>query len=55
MKIEIAERQLDRIMAFFPRVDGKASALLAINSTILGVLAARVVRADFENTNLAIG
>jgi hypothetical protein len=41
-----AERQLDRVMGFFPRVDNKASALFAINSTMLGVLAARLDRPD---------
>jgi Pycsar effector protein len=46
--INAASEQLDRTLAFFPRVDGKASGLFAINSAMLGVLAAR-----FEPTDLA--
>lgn len=47
MDSQTAERQLDRVMGFFPRVDNKASALFAINSTLLGVLAAWLDLADF--------
>lgn len=35
-----ATAQLDRLMGFFPRVDGKASAILAIDVAMLGVLGA---------------
>jgi hypothetical protein len=48
MDTTTAEQQLDRVMGFFPRVDSKASALFAINSTMLGVLAARLDRTDFD-------
>ena len=40
-KIEQAERQLDRLLGFFPRVDSKVSALFAIDSTLLGIMALR--------------
>jgi hypothetical protein len=39
---KVASDQLNRVLAFFPRVDGKASGLFAINSTMIGVLAARL-------------
>ena len=45
---KVASEQLNRVLGFFPRVDGKASGLFAINSTMLGVLAAR-----FDPTDLA--
>ena len=48
MDSKVASEQLNRVLGFFPRVDGKASGLFAINSTMLGVLAARFDRADFE-------
>lgn len=48
MDSKTAEIQLDRVLAFFPRVDNKASALFAINSTMLGVLAARLDVPDFS-------
>lgn len=34
-----ATTQLDRLLAFFPRVDGKASFVLALNVALLGVMA----------------
>jgi hypothetical protein len=36
---DFANKQLDRILSFFPRVDAKASVLLAINTTMLALLA----------------
>lgn len=44
----VASDQLNRILNFFPRVDGKASGLFAINSTMLGVLAARFGPTDLH-------
>lgn len=37
--IEAARDQLDRTMEFFSRVDGKASVLLAVNTSMLALLA----------------
>lgn len=34
-----ATTQLDRLLAFYPRVDGKASFILALNVALLGVMA----------------
>lgn len=41
--VENAQSQLDRILGFFPRVDGKGSVLLAVNTGMLGFLAAQVL------------
>lgn len=43
--VELCERQLDRTMAFFPRVDAKATALFAIDSGLLAVMGTHI-RAD---------
>lgn len=48
MDSKTASDQLNRILSFFPRVDSKASALLAINSTMIGVLAARAKAEHFN-------
>jgi len=40
---ERARLQLDLVLSFFPRVDGKASVVLAVDTGMLGFLAARVV------------
>jgi hypothetical protein len=42
MDSKAASDQLNRILTFFPRVDNRASVLFAVNSTILGILAARI-------------
>lgn len=49
-----ASEQLNRVLGFFPRVDGKASGLFAINSTMLGVLAARLDPADLGHWDTAL-
>lgn len=41
-RLQLALQQLDRLMAFFPRVEGKASFLFAINLGLVGVSAAVV-------------
>jgi hypothetical protein len=38
-RIDITKDQLNRTLAFFARVDGKASVLLAVDTAMLGVLA----------------
>jgi len=37
---DIAAEQLDRVLGFFPRVDAKASVVLGVDITLLGLLAA---------------
>lgn len=44
--IEVADRQLDRILEFFPRVESKASLLFAIDTGMLAVLALNITKAD---------
>jgi hypothetical protein len=45
--LEIATKQLDRILSFFPRVEGKASFLFAVDSALLGVIAINAQKKDF--------
>lgn len=45
--LEVAERHLDRLLAFFPRIDSKASALLAITFAQIGVAALNLEANDF--------
>jgi hypothetical protein len=47
--VEIAPKQLDRVLGFFARVEAKASFLFAINSVFLGTLAVHVERSDFND------
>lgn len=47
--IEVAPKQLDRVLSFFARVEAKASFLFAINSAFLGILAVHVERSDFND------
>lgn len=51
---KVASDQLNRILTFFPRVDGRASMLFAANSAILGVLAARVRAEHLANWQVVI-
>src|SRR5688572_11488618 len=39
-RIDITKDQLNRTLSFFSRVDGKASVLLAVDTAMLGLLAA---------------
>ena len=43
----MVERQLDRLLAFFPRIDSKASALLAVTFAQIGVGALNLEAKDF--------
>ena len=45
--LEVAERQLDRLLAFFPRIDSKVSTLLAITFAQIGVGALNLEANDF--------
>lgn len=45
---DVAERQLDRVLGFFPRIDTKASALFAIASAELAVAAVNLQPDDFK-------
>jgi hypothetical protein len=45
--VDIAAKQLDRILGFFQRVESKASFLFALNSAMLGVIALNIQKSDF--------
>lgn len=45
-QLAIAERQLDRILGFFPRVDAKASAVFAINAALITILCLNITASD---------
>lgn len=47
--MELAPKQLDRVLAFFARVEAKASFVFAINSAMLGTLAVHVERSDLKS------
>jgi hypothetical protein len=44
--LELAHKQLDRVLGFFSRVETKASFIFAVNSAMLGTLAVHVERVD---------
>jgi hypothetical protein len=50
-----ATSQLDRLMGFYPRVDGKASFLLTLNVTMVGLLALNFPVNDFGSSRGVIG
>lgn len=54
MKNQSISEQLDRILAFYGRLDSKTTALFAIDSSLLGFLATQVERSDFTVWYLAI-
>lgn len=45
---DVAEKQLDRLLSFFPRIDSKASALLAITFAQVGVATLNLEADDFS-------
>jgi len=52
---EVAASQLDRVLAFFPRADAKASVLLAVDTGMLAVLASNLPGSNsFDRTLLII-
>jgi hypothetical protein len=51
---DVAERQLDRIQSFFPRIDTRASALFAIAAGELAIAAVNVQLDDFKLWYVAI-
>jgi hypothetical protein len=48
-RLEIASQQLDRVLGFFARVEGKASFVFAIDSALLGLIAINLQRDDLTN------
>ncbi|QHO77614.1 hypothetical protein ACH79_38225 [Bradyrhizobium sp. CCBAU 051011] len=44
-----SEKQLDRVLGFFPRVEAKASFLFAVNTGMLGFVALNMRKEDFEH------
>lgn len=53
-QLEFVERQLDRVLGFFPRVDGKVTGLFAVASAELAVLLLNLQFGDFERWYLAL-
>ena len=51
---ELANKQLDRVLGFFPRVETKVSFLFAMNSGLLAILALNLQIADFYRWYLII-
>jgi hypothetical protein len=49
-----AEKQLDRVLGFFPRVEAKASFLFALDVGLLGYSAVNLGREDLHNVHLAV-
>lgn len=45
-QIEVIERQLDRVLSFFPRVEARINALFAFNSIILTLVALNLTASD---------
>lgn len=45
---DLAPKQLERVLSFFPRVEAKASFAFAVNSALLGVVAVHLDRGDFD-------
>jgi hypothetical protein len=50
-----ATAQLDRLMGFFPRVEAKASVILALNIAMLGVMALNFPVRDFDSPRGCFG
>jgi hypothetical protein len=46
-KLEVATKQLDRVLTFFPRVETKASFLFGMNTAVLGAMAVNLRISDF--------
>lgn len=51
---DVADKQLDRILGFFPRVDTKGSFIFAMNTGLLALLALNLRLDDLRNWFLAI-
>lgn len=51
---DVAERQLDRIQAFFPRIDTRASSLFAIAAGELAIAAVNLQLEDFKLWYVAV-
>ena len=47
-RIDIASKQLDRVLSFFARVEAKASFIFAVNSTLLALIALNLNWDDFR-------
>ncbi|MGE6694715.1 Pycsar system effector family protein [Sphingobium limneticum] len=52
--LDIIERQLDRVLGFFPRVDTKAGGLFAVNAAMLTIAAINVQAGDLGLWYIAI-
>lgn len=47
-RLNIASKQLDRVLSFFARVEAKASFIFAVNSTLLALIALNFHKEDFS-------
>jgi len=54
MDLQTATSQLDRILGFFPRAEGKAAFLFAFNTAVLAFMAINVHRGDIALWYIAI-
>jgi hypothetical protein len=48
LTLEALERQLDRLLTFFPRIDAKVSSLFAVSSAQLAIAALNMTLADLK-------
>lgn len=53
-QLAVAEQQLDRVLGFFTRTESKTSALLAVDTALLGVLAVNSRYEDLAHWHLAL-
>lgn len=51
---EAIEHQLDRVLAFFPRVDAKLAGLFAVNSTLVTISALNVAAGDLTRWYIGV-
>lgn len=54
IKLEVAERQLDRVQSFIPRIDTRVSAMFAIVSAQIAIAALNIKIDDFKDWWVAI-
>lgn len=53
-EVEIIERQLDRVLGFFPRVEARINGLFAFNSIIMTLTALNLTASDFALWHIMI-
>lgn len=53
-RIAEANAQLDRLLGFFPRIDGKASTFFAMNATVLGIATLNLRPEDLQQWYIVV-